>query len=969
MLNKKILILSLSTVMAMSPLTVIAACATSDEGSKEENKEPTILRANQFQAQSLGLNQPILSSLSTINSQWIITNKMKIFKGTTDLLTKAEQVLDLNPKIVNQDQISVKFKLASGAYVTQNNQDNSQFSFTITDFVNDEPQPEPTKPIDLKSIADEATFDVTNKQQLASQVTPEQLVWNQKDQYPDVGFNVNNLIPDDQNGKLGYNVTFYQKTISNNTQTINIIGQDSKAINSFKQISTTPNDQDLINKEVKRLKSEEIINVNQLSTIDIINYRNQPQNFIDNLKNLKEKDFKYQILTFDVDNKDILKITLKVSNQTASANVELSKSIKVLNINIDNPVWLRNAELKRLNHLAKNSFLIQNSFTAKEIEENIKTNPNILLTKIFKFVSTYGFHYRVSDLNFQAKNKNDQTTKYIMTFNIEAMLWKTTEANKPIIKSNQFSYEIDVVYQGDIPVPKPTPEGWSITANDQATQSTNPDGSFDGSYNLTIDLKEDQSLDFAQLDFDNKYEEIEKLTAAIFKAKPEWFIKQSGKLPDNWNWNNYTIFYNQSPLTNDQGQINGIDYVAQFDYVNSDLLSDPDADNSLILNVKLINGYNSGQNQPSKPDAELLWNQYLDEFKKLISTQAFDENKLHLGFNEIYGFGQINVDSPVKNDFFANFLNFSPADFGKDRNFLIKATTQDETINYLTNTVKFKWHLEGLNNQGLGINLSGKSWTSIEQTITYKPSGNWDEQINIEESGQLAINSGAKSINHILDRFALGNQFVTEQTLKERFQRFGANWTWKAREFANYVRFTFYQAFNDGADAINMAIKNLPTTTDLSANPKDYTIVLKAKLNSKAQGNYLPYLQMFGLNVPIQAKQWNQGDVIEIRLQVVDVPQRPDVVTNGNEIFPGMGPGNVLGTGKGAVEAYINTPPRNDLYSIALGTTNLSINHNGSSYLSPQRANHRFLALTMLSRYDFKDPILPEPPVQSGWIK
>ena len=82
-----------------------------------------------------------------------------------------------------------------------------------------------------------------------------------------------------------------------------------------------------------------------------------------------------------------------------------------------------------------------------------------------------------------------------------------------------------------------------------------------------------------------------------------------------------------------------------------------------------------------------------------------------------------------------------------------------------------------------------------------------------------------------------------------------------------------------------------------------------------------------------------------------------------------MGPGNVLGTGKGATEAYLNTPPRNDLFSIALGTTYLTINHNGNTYLSTQKASHRFLALNMLSRYDFKDQILPEPKPEEGWTR
>ena len=105
-----------------------------------------------------------------------------------------------------------------------------------------------------------------------------------------------------------------------------------------------------------------------------------------------------------------------------------------------------------------------------------------------------------------------------------------------------------------------------------------------------------------------------------------------------------------------------------------------------------------------------------------------------------------------------------------------------------------------------------------------------------------------------------------------------------------------------------------------------------------------------------------------MRLRIDQPDLIPDVVTDSNEIFPGMNPGAVLGKGQGAVEAYLNTPPRTDLYSIALGKTNLTINHNNQHYLS-FNANHRFLTFNMMSRYEFRDPIWQEPNLDAGWIK
>ena len=74
-----------------------------------------------------------------------------------------------------------------------------------------------------------------------------------------------------------------------------------------------------------------------------------------------------------------------------------------------------------------------------------------------------------------------------------------------------------------------------------------------------------------------------------------------------------------------------------------------------------------------------------------------------------------------------------------------------------------------------------------------------------------------------------------------------------------------------------------------------------------------------------------------------------------------------MGTGQGADQAYLNSPPRNDIYSIALGSNVLNITVNGQPYVTNLSANHRFIAFNLLSRYDFKDLVTPEPTPEAGW--
>lgn len=962
MIKSKFVILTLGLTAAISPLAIIAACSNNPTTEISKKEEPTVLKQKQFLASDLKLDQPIAISQQLINQQWIVDHKNLLFNGTTKHLNSSKQILELNVIKIN-DQLNIDFKLAANSYVDQTyqvaNDISSIFSFKITNFVSDQ-IPDLPEQIDLSKIVEQATFDVNNKNQiLPSQVKPEQLVWEQSNANTNVDLEVIDLIPDDQNGKLGYQVKFSQKDLTTNLENLVVKPNDAKAINGFKVQVSTPSDQSKLDEEITRLEKEAktIINVTKLSTIDIINYQSQPATFKTNLINLKENEFSYHVFKFNVDSQKTLTIDLFVKYKSATKFVQLSKQIEVLEINLDDPNWLRKAELDRLNKLITNSVLLKTTFSTQE-KEQLEKNPNQVLKHLFNFVSTFGFHYQIVDLKFSPIQANKSSK---LTFKISAKLWRTPEGQKPIITSNQFSYDVEVIEEAaDSLPPVPTPNGWEISPSDQVTTDpTDPEIKL-----LTIDLKADPQLDFAKYE-NADVQTIDSLMMKIFNKAQDQFIKVTGDLPNDWDWNKYLTLSFDNEIRNQKNELIGYKYLFQFQYVNSQNLED-----WFLINVDITNGYNSG-NQPAKPTAEQIWNDLKTKFTNLIKNQAIDDDKLHfdLAGNGIYGFAQINADNPSRADHFSNFLNFSPTQFMVDNQHLVKAKIEDGSINYLTNTIKFKWVLEGLNNNSIGVDLSQYHEEFNNQVIQYKPKNKWADAIRFDDKDpQLAIANGI-SLNNILDRFGLSNQFVSENLLKERFARFGQSWTWKARELANYLRFTFYQAFNDAADAINVAILG-PDINNLAwnANPQDYTIVLKAKLNAKAQGTYLPYLQMFGANVPIQAKSWKTGDIIEIRLQASSIPTQPDVVKNANEILPGLGPGNVLGTGQGATQAYLNSPPRNDLYSIALGSNALTINVNNQPYLTNHKANHRFIAFNMLSRYDFKDLINPEPTPEQGWI-
>ena len=934
MILKKPWLLLCTGLTIVTPIAIIASCSTSD--SSQNNYQMTRVKSV-INYRDLKLSNNINEAIGLINKEFIISNKSKIFNGTNELLINQNQIDNFNAELANQE-ILVEFDLLAGAYIDQSNQISStskSFKFKINGFNKIQPDD------DLLNIIENATFNVDNKSRLASSVKVNEIKWEQKDLHSNINFNVSQIFPDDSSGKLGFEAFF-------NNEKIVVEPEESKAISGFQIKAPTESDQKLVQQEIALLTTNNPIKIASLKTSELLKYQQNPNDFINQLSGLKENEFNYRIKQFSYQASDnqnvIISIILLVSKNNASAQVSLSQTIAVVDDKPQIPTndeLMRQIELNRLKRMIPNLTLKQTTFDEEKINE-LRQDPNKIIGFLNGFVMQQYFYYKISDFNVKTTTKTTATIE----FTISAKLWKAINPNI-IFKTDTLKFPITIKPAVVDYQPDTTNYQWKINPSSNVT-------TVDDENQISFDLKNDHSLDLAKIDWNNG-DQFDQLIKAIFKAKQDYFVTIDGKIDPKWTWNDNLMFITYGPEENvSLDQVKSFTATVVIFNTNSQ-----DLDDQLQLNVKFINGYNSGK-LPVVPSVDEQWNKIENDFQNLIKTQAFSEEKIHSGdIGDVYSFAQITTDSETKSSYFSNFLNFSPSDFAKNHGFNVSVKTKDVKINYLTNEVKFKWVLEG------NKDLSGKKWESPnEQKITY----NVKEATKVQTTGVLAINdANVTLINNILDPFTISNKPRTINLQKDILNNVSKNWTWKAREFANYVRFTFYQAFNDGASAINMGIINLPSN-DFGANPQNYTIVLKAKLNQEAAGQYLPFLQMFGAAANISAKQWNVNDIIEIRLNVNSVAEVADVVTSASEILPGLSAGNTWAKAKGYEQIYLMNPPRTDLFNIFLGTTSLTINHNGSTYLNSTKATHRFLSLNLMARYDFKDPIWAEPPL-NGWVK
>ena len=173
-----------------------------------------------------------------------------------------------------------------------------------------------------------------------------------------------------------------------------------------------------------------------------------------------------------------------------------------------------------------------------------------------------------------------------------------------------------------------------------------------------------------------------------------------------------------------------------------------------------------------------------------------------------------------------------------------------------------------------------------------------------------------------------------------------------------FVRFTFFQAFGNNASEINYGIENVPSA-NLTDNPSGYQVVLKAKIAHDA--TFAPYFALVG-NLDIgQKRNFKAGDIITIRLNVTNVLATPSVFTDSSEIFPGLSLGETWGSGEGYQAVVTDKPHRTDIFSVQLGTYDMTVTQNNTTILNRNGDVHRFLNFNLLNRYHFTDLFWPEP--------
>ena len=293
--------------LILSPL-IVASCA-SVTSEQQQQQQPTQV-VEQIPAAVLQLeNLKPAAALAKIDANLIFQARNQIFQNHK--IDKVDQIRLLHSQVISESSILVDVELAAQAYYdSQGNlgYQAKQFTFAISGF-----QAETQPPIadaeqiqaHLQQLANQATFDVANKTNLfASQVSAQQINWNEANVNSEITFKAFNLIFDDAAGKLGFSGLFAYKNIN---QFIKIDPKSSRAISGFKiKNDGQLNDQQAVGIEILRL-----INLNQAGNLvaknikftiqEIQNFIAQPNSFKAYLNNLNAA-FTYEINSFFLNN-------------------------------------------------------------------------------------------------------------------------------------------------------------------------------------------------------------------------------------------------------------------------------------------------------------------------------------------------------------------------------------------------------------------------------------------------------------------------------------------------------------------------------------------------------------------------------------------------------------------------------------------------------------------------------------------
>ena len=668
--------------LILSPL-IVASCASV---TSEQQQQPTQV-VEQIPAAVLQLeNLKPAAALAKIDANLIFQARNQIFQNHK--IDKVDQIRLLDSQVISESSILVDVELAAQAYYdSQGNlgYQAKQFTFAISGF-----QAETQPPIadaeqiqaHLQQLANQATFDVANKTNLfASQVSAQQINWNEAQANSEITFKAFNLIFDDAAGKLGFSALFAYKNIN---QFIKIDPKSSRAISGFKiKNDSQLNDQQAVGIEILRL-----INLNQAGNLvaknikftiqEIQNFIAQPNSFKAYLNNLNAA-FTYEINSFFLNNflqnKAVetmrATINLTVGKNQFKAPVELQFNVQVETNWDDNvkpsfldPTTVIQHEEKRLKNLNSKLKLHQNAFNQEEVTR-LKANPNSLFQLLGGFLPEQYFQYQINPLNIT--NDNNGLGSQTLTFKIKGRLWRDPSSIKKEVESNLFSFQINV-YEDSLAAQPPTDlsKTWKIESKNGGDQDIEVD--FQNKFDLARILTRDGS---GKVDVD-----ATKFDAFLRKIATEsstTFFNITGILPDDWSWDEYLEGF--APEINNQKT--GLTGTLLLQYPDSQNLSE--SLNVFFTFKNMTYDENLVEDQPTDKEQ---FDKFVTDFQTTIKPKAqLDANAIHSGRQNVFQFSQLHEN---------NFLNFTNTNWEallKPIQNKIAITAVNSKFNYLLNTI------------------------------------------------------------------------------------------------------------------------------------------------------------------------------------------------------------------------------------------------------------------------------------------
>ena len=931
------------------PTTLMFSCSVNNQISSQKY-EPTKINSVIFY-QELNLDKDIQKAQKQINKVFLIQNKNLIFGGTTKYLNSVNQILEVEvnqKQLEHQQSLVIKIKLELGSYIDNEGmiaKSSQIFQTVINGFSNQSGSYPDFSNFEiiqeyLKQISQNATFDVNNKNQKPSEVLIDEIIWKQANDNFDLGFFVNQTLPDDINGKLGLSGVFYFESIF---YEFVIYPSDIKAILGFKKANDfnppTINPQEIIDNEIARLNNlqKPIISKKLWNLDELIQLKENPNELLNYLNDLKTDQFQYDIFNLNIE---------LIENQKNSQQVKLKFVIKIIYsslikntnefeelINVDtssippNTDHQNTAIIREKNRLNSIQLVFKKTSWTKLELEAIKNNPKQIFQYLFGWVPMQYFKYEIIELN-SGIFKNSQIQ---LVFKIKAIYTKNISnqesAVSPLFKFNLSLLETDEVE--DLP---PIPDMGDYEFLPKVKDIENDV--------LTVDIQNDSRVNLASI---KTGDDVKKLFVNLLTKSLDTFFDFKGNLPSKWDWNKQIMIGDYVDPKPGDSEFETLVYI--FNYTSNPQDED---DDQIYQKIKLINVVNDSSLLPSKPQPpseQEQFNAFKKEFELLIKDQKIDDWKLHLGNAGVFQFANLTTDQFGSS--FINFLNFSLTALEAKFNhkFLIKAI--DAKINYLKNSIKWKWQISKNDQQIL--------WTSNEQYLEYFPSEPFIDVLDKEKhtDSRLDLAPNSMSMKGLLDKFQFNPDFVSKQNQQDKLTYLGKHWEWKARELVTYARFVFYQTFNNKADQINYGIENINLN---DSDPSGYDVVLKARINQDV--SFVPFIQIFDITNK-QIINLKKGQIITIRLNNVrNILSIPTVYTSASEILPGLSMGTTWGTGLGLKQTLDNRDFRTDTYSVHIGTYDqqIFIDDQVISFASAT-INHRFLNLLLMNRYEFKDPI------------